>query len=140
MAKFKQSHPECKNYILGPNIMKHHVQNSSLLQHLTVSSLLSDDTTFIEFGSGRGALSYWITKAVNNPGTCNLLLVDKASPRHKLDTRLKFEAGDNNITVSRLRLDIGDLDLGGAVSASGHNNIVGVSKHLCGAATDLTLR
>ena len=42
--------------------MKHHVQNSSLLAHLTRASLISDNTTFVEFGSGRAALSYWLGK------------------------------------------------------------------------------
>ena len=49
--------------------------------------------------------------------------------------------------VTRLRVDIGDLDLGRAltqdsdmVSPRGTQGVVGVSKHLCGAATDLTLR
>ena len=83
---------------------------------------------------------YLSFQAIDNPSSCSLILVDKASPRHKLDTRLKFEAGDNNINVTRLRLDIGDLDLSGALPSSDQNNIVGVSKHLCGAATDLTLR
>ena len=133
--------------------MKHHIQNSSLLEHLDTSNLLSDNSSFIEFGSGRGALSYWLTKALSNPGSCDLILVDKASPRHKLDTRLRYEAGDDqSISVMRLRLDIGDLDLSGVLTSdttdedealtsnNDQKKIVGVSKHLCGAATDLTLR
>ena len=40
--------------------MKHHVQNSSLLAHLARASLTPDNTTFVEFGSGRAALSYWL--------------------------------------------------------------------------------
>ena len=129
--------------------MKHHVQNSSLLGHLSKSELLSDNVVYIEFGSGRAALSYWIGKALANPGTCEMLLVDKASPRHKLDTRLKLETGTTgdddddktSIKVSRLRLDISDLNLGGVDNITDNDKmVVGVSKHLCGAATDLTIR
>ena len=75
-----------------------------------------------------------------------MVLVDRASPRHKLDTRLKHETGEKEeagVGVTRLRVDIGDLDLGRALVTTDHvspRGVVGVSKHLCGAATDLTLR
>ena len=42
--------------------MKHHVQNTTLLSHLTRASLISDNTTYVEFGSGRAALSYCLGK------------------------------------------------------------------------------
>lgn len=136
---------ELLNKEYGKSVMKHHVQNSSLLAHLTGASLISDNTTFVEFGSGRAALSYWLGKALDNPGTCDMVLVDRASPRHKLDTRLKHETGEKEaagVGVTRLRVDIGDLDLGRALvtSDNGPRGVVGVSKHLCGAATDLSLR
>ena len=74
-----------------------------------------------------------------------MVLVDRASPRHKLDTRLKHETGEKEeagVGVTRLRVDIGDLDLGRALTSDSVSprGVVGVSKHLCGAATDLTLR
>ena len=46
----------------GKGVLKHLVQNSSLLGHLAQSSLLGDNTTYVEFGSGRGALSYHLTQ------------------------------------------------------------------------------
>ena len=49
--------------------MKHHIQNSSLLAHLAGASLTADNTTFVEFGSGRAALSYWLGKV-----TCIFIL------------------------------------------------------------------
>ena len=46
--------------------------------------------------------------------------------------------------VTRIRVDIGDLHLGRALDTldtrGDTRGVVGVSKHLCGAATDLTLR
>ena len=86
-------------------------------------------------------------QALGNPGTCDMVLVDRASPRHKLDTRLKHETGEEEeaeVGVTRLRVDIGDLDLGRALTTDSDMvspwEVVGVSKHLFGAATDLTLR
>jgi len=123
----------------GPSVLKHLIQNSSLLGQLDKTGLLENGNTFVEFGSGRGQLTYWLTKAVDDATTCQFLLVDRASHRHKFDNRLK-EVED--LELVRLRVDIADLALG---RVSPHitqqkENIVGVSKHLCGAATDLSLR
>ena len=73
----------------GPSVLKHLIQNSSLLGQLDKAGLLENGNTFVEFGSGRGQLTYWLTKAVGDPTTCQFLLVDKASHRHKFDNRLK---------------------------------------------------
>jgi len=122
----------------GPSVLKHLIQNSSLIGHLDKSSLLENGNTFVEFGSGRGQLTYWITKAVQDHSTCQFILVDKASHRHKFDNRLK----DEDLDLVRLRIDIQDLSLGNVAPqiTQQKENIVGVSKHLCGAATDLALR
>ena len=80
--------------------------------------------------------------------------LNRASPRHKLDTRLQQDVSDSNsddngtMSVTRLRVDIADLHLGQALETIDNsisdskfkNNVIGISKHLCGAATDLTLR
>ena len=71
----------------GPSVLKHLFQNSSLLGQLDKSGLLENGNTFIEFGSGRGQLTYWLTKALPDPSTCQFILVDKASHRHKFDNR-----------------------------------------------------
>ena len=73
----------------GPSVLKHLIQNSSLLGQLDKTGLLENGNTFVEFGSGRGQLTYWLTKAVGDPTACQFLLVDKASHRHKFDNRLK---------------------------------------------------
>merc|ERR1719412_2704789 len=126
----------------GKSVLKHLVQNSSLLGHLAQSTLLGDNTTYVEFGSGRGALSYHLTQALANPGSCDMVLVDRASPRHKLDTRTRML--EEGVKVTRLRVDIGHLHLGSALedpdTSCPGRRVVGVSKHLCGAATDLTIR
>lgn len=93
----------------------------------------------MEFGSGRGQLTYWLTKAVPDASTCQFLLVDKASHRHKFDNRLKDV---EELELVRLRVDIADLALGRVEPhlTAQRESVVGVSKHLCGAATDLSLR
>ena len=109
----------------GPSVLKHLIQNSSLLGQLDKTGLLENGNTFVEFGSGRGQLTYWLTKAVDDATTCQFLLVDRASHRHKFDNRLK-EVED--LELVRLRVDIADLALG---RVSPHitqqkENIVGV--------------
>ena len=108
--------------------MKHLIQNSSLLGHLDKAGLLENGNTFVEFGSGRGQLTYWLTRAVADASTCQFLLVDKASHRHKFDNRLKEV---EELELVRLRVDIGDLALGRVTPhiASQRENIVGVSWH-----------
>ena len=101
--------------------------------------MLENGNTFVEFGSGRGQLTYWLTKAVPDPSTCQFVLVDRASHRHKFDNRLK-DAED--VELVRLRVDIADLALGRVSPYITHQkeNVIGISKHLCGAATDLSIR
>ena len=65
--------------------------------------------------------------------------MDRESHRHKFDNRLKNE--DQDIKVSRIRTDIADLVLKEVPGIEdGGRKVVGVSKHLCGAATDLAIR
>jgi len=130
---------ELNNQEYGPSVLKHLIQNSSLLGQLDKSGLLENGNTFIEFGSGRGQLTYWLTKAVNDPSTCQFILVDKASHRHKFDNRLR---DCEDVEIVRLRADIRDFSLGGLSPflTAQRESVVGISKHLCGAATDLTIR
>jgi len=128
---------DCPDY--GPNVLKHLIQNSSLIGQMDKERLLENGNTFVEFGSGRGALTYWLTKAVEDPSTCQFILVDKASHRHKFDNRLKW---NEELEILRLRVDIADLVLGRVRPqlSQQRERVVGVSKHLCGAATDLAIR
>jgi len=128
---------DCPDY--GPNVLKHLIQNSSLLGQMDKAGLLENGNTFIEFGSGRGQLSYWLTKAVEDPSTCQFILVDKASQRHKFDNRLR---DNEDLEMLRLKVDIADLVLGRVRPqlSQQRERVVGISKHLCGAATDLAIR
>jgi len=125
---------------IGAAASKHLVQNSSLLQHLSQTGALEEpNASVIEFGSGRGQLTYWVAKASKNEAKQKFLLVDKASHRHKFDNKLKDE--ESELSVSRIRADIQDLVLEKIPEVKmSKAPVIGVSKHLCGAATDLALR
>ena len=62
----------------------------------------------IEFGSGRGLMSYWMAKASQLEAGQKFILVDKASHRHKYDNKLK---DDTSHDIARIRADIQDLIL-----------------------------
>lgn len=63
----------------------------------------------------------------------NLLLIERASHRHKCDNKLEKNAG----RVCRIRADIADLILHETDVVQKSNGIVGFAKHLCGVATGL---
>lgn len=122
----------------GQVAIKHLRQQASLLGHMKNLNLLSNETCFVEFGAGRGQLTFWIIQAVDDKTSCKFILIDRASQRHKFDTKLKH---DKDLHIERIRLDIKHLYLGRVPTISCHKgNIVGVTKHLCGAATDLALK
>ena len=84
-----------------------------------------DNIAYVEFGSGRGQLTYWLARSsksalelekdvpekFNNESVndTKFILIDKASHRHKLDNKLKDETPDFDVT--RIRVDIQDLVL-----------------------------
>ena len=124
---------------IGAAASKHLTQNSSLLGHLQSLGVFDKkEANFIEFGSGRGQMTFWIAKASSQELNQTFTLVDKASHRHKYDNKLKNEA---DFDVSRIRADIQDLVIEKLPRIQNSKGpLIGVSKHLCGAATDLALR
>ncbi|XP_036150343.1 tRNA:m(4)X modification enzyme TRM13 homolog isoform X2 [Monomorium pharaonis] len=101
----------------GSNVKRHLLQNASLLGHLERVGLLRDNTCFIEFGAGK---------------------VDRSSHRHKNDNKLRRE--ESRLAIKRIRADIADLQLNQIEEIQPIKYKVGIAKHLCGAATDLTIR
>ena len=70
------------------------------------SFLQIDNGNVIEFGSGRGQMTFWIAKSSEKEAKQKFILVDRASHRHKFDNRLK---DDEELQVSRIKADIQDL-------------------------------
>lgn len=126
---------ECAKEFYGPETLKHLVQTSAILGHLRELGFLEEATSFVEFGAGKGHLSYWLAQVIKRQRGSNVVLVDRASHRHKQDNKVE----ERNV-VHRIRADIADLDLRKLDVCTAAKHIVGVSKHLCGAATDLAIR
>lgn len=126
---------ELANAEYGNEKRKHLLQTSSILGIMQEKDFLKANTYFIEYGAGKAALTFWLATAVQDLKNAKVLVVDRASHRHKKDNQIK----DRDL-VERIRADIADLDLQGLDTLSKCESIVGVSKHLCGAATDLSLR
>ncbi|KAG7736767.1 hypothetical protein KL912_004181 [Ogataea haglerorum] len=125
---------------------KHVTQQASLIGHMAHENLLRDGTVYVEFGCGRGEFARYLLRALDTDpalvaGDKQVLLVDRQSPRMKFDTKMREEHTSGAVTVTRFKTDIKDLDLATAVrSLAFPGKVVGFSKHLCGTATDLTLR
>ncbi|KAJ7524021.1 hypothetical protein O6H91_18G073300 [Diphasiastrum complanatum] len=88
---------------------------------------------YVEFGAGRGYLSQMLCDCY---GISNVLLVERRSYKFKADRTLRQLSG---VHFARLRIDIENLNLEG-VEMLQNSQFVGISKHLCGPATDLALR
>ncbi|KAG7916804.1 hypothetical protein KL905_004534 [Ogataea polymorpha] len=125
---------------------KHVTQQASLIGHMAYEKLLGDGKIYVEFGCGRGEFARYLLRALDtDPGIVasdkQVLLIDRQSPRMKFDTKMREEHTRGAVGVARLKTDIKDLDLAAAVSTLKFpGKVVGFSKHLCGTATDLTLR
>ncbi|XP_047443346.1 tRNA:m(4)X modification enzyme TRM13 homolog [Mugil cephalus] len=140
------SHPvlqdELNNPKNGDSALKHLKQQSSILGHLEQLGLLGGGRCFVEFGAGRGKLSHWIHEALKtSEGPENkdltMLLVERCSTRFKVDGKHQ----DAGVQFERLQVDIQHLDLSKVpVLQKKKLPLVGVGKHLCGAATDMALR
>ncbi|AAS51757.2 ADL163Wp [Eremothecium gossypii ATCC 10895] len=146
-----------------PSNRKHALQQSSLIQHLREAGLWvapERPVAYVEFGCGRGELSRYINQAAvleqlerGGPAAPPaFVLVDRACPRMKFDSKFAEDVAELHArfcpsvppderpapAVTRKKIDIRDLRLAALLSPGLEH--IAVSKHLCGVATDLTLR
>lgn len=129
---------------------KHIRQQSSLIGQLERHSLLPNSNTItIEFGCGRGEFSRYLNKSIDEMSNGEIqnrfLLIDRDNPRLKFDNKIITDCSKTKAITKRLKIDIKDLKL--IQSLKEFDSIetekleyIGISKHLCGVATDLTLR
>ncbi|KAI8895323.1 methyltransferase TRM13-domain-containing protein [Globomyces pollinis-pini] len=110
---------------------KHAVQQASIIGHLEHHNLLRNDVTFVEFGCGSAELTKYVHFAVGNPALT--ILVDRKAVKLKVHKSFKLTPWD------RFLIDIKDLNLSKAEKVNDQPAVI-YSKHLCGSATDLTLR
>lgn len=124
---------------------KHAAQHSALVGSLDAAGLLSAARTYLEFGCGKAELLRSINLAVlaQAPRAPRAFgLVDRGVNRMRMDSKIAKDcvaAGAAPPPVVRTRIDIKDLDLA-CFARQFAPPVVVVSKHLCGAATDLTLK
>ncbi|CAJ0648270.1 11773_t:CDS:2 [Entrophospora sp. SA101] len=136
---------------------KHVIQQASLLGHMKRLELLKANSCSIEFGCGKGELSYFKKLAIkkeadDNNNKSTFILIDRKNTRGKFDSLIRGSL-DNKSIIKRIEIDIKDLDLSmldllnnnsgneeEENKNSDNHNIVAYSKHLCGSATDITLK
>ncbi|KAJ8376506.1 hypothetical protein SKAU_G00070860 [Synaphobranchus kaupii] len=136
------SHPALCEALSDPKngdvAFKHLKQQASLLGNMEALGLLAADRCFVEFGAGKGKLSHWINVALRGTDNVHFLLVERSTTRFKVDG--KNRSTDSNI-FERLQVDIQHLSLCQVpLLCEKGLPVIGVGKHLCGAATDLALR
>ncbi|NXP25908.1 TRM13 enzyme, partial [Scytalopus superciliaris] len=121
----------------GESAFKHLKQQASILGNLEKLHLLGPGRCFVEFGAGRGKLSHWVDVALQNVEGVQFLLVERATTRFKVDGKHKRR----DSIFERLQVDIQHLCLNKVpILEKTKLPVVGIGKHLCGAATDLALR
>uniref|UniRef100_A0A8C3BXI8 tRNA:m(4)X modification enzyme TRM13 n=1 Tax=Cairina moschata TaxID=8855 RepID=A0A8C3BXI8_CAIMO len=121
----------------GESAFKHLKQQASILGNMEKLHLLGPGRCFIEFGAGRGKLSHWVDVALQDVEDIQFLLVERATTRFKVDGKHK----KRDSVFERLQVDIQHLCLNKVPSLEKKRlPVVGIGKHLCGAATDLALR
>lgn len=101
--------------------------------------LINKELIYLEYGAGKGHLSHQIA-VCNNDQSAHILL-EKESRRNKFDKHHR-----NNKNFIRLRTDINDFNINLTPQLLNDYDkenllyrVVGVSKHMCGGATDLSL-
>lgn len=148
-----KSHPGLENWHEDKENRKHIDQQSSLVAHMKAANLLSSNHFYVEFGCGRAELLRTVNACILHEGKAEenqksdsygFGLIDRGVNRMKFDTKMVKDC-EKSLTsivpiVKRLRIDIEHLHLDRFLQDLPVNQVVGISKHLCGVATDLTLK
>ncbi|UIZ27085.1 hypothetical protein KXD40_001514 [Peronospora effusa] len=124
------------------SLLRHIEQQASIIGHMEQVKLLQDsNAAFVELGAGRGMLSLALAQMF--PESL-YVLIDRAHTRGKADRFIGGEGKDEedakvNSTTLRAKIDIRHLNFAGMPEIL-DKPVVCMSKHLCGVATDLSLR
>ncbi|CCG84368.1 protein of unknown function [Taphrina deformans PYCC 5710] len=128
--------------------LKHTQQQASLIGQLSKLGCLGNADIYIEWGAGKGELSYFLYQALPpRDKATDFLLIDRDAGRLKFDSRIMKKAQsqgqDDLVNIVRHKVDIAHIDLAKMIEVEfpGITDpiICSISKHLCGSATDLTL-
>lgn len=144
-----ETHPGLDSWYEGKENTKHIVQQGSLVGALACKQLLSPAHFYVEFGCGRAELSRAVNSCIlhdksseSDFAAYGFGLVDRGVNRMKMDSKIVADCAAHNVVPSmkRSRIDIEHLHLDKFLADTAATRVVGISKHLCGVATDLTLK
>lgn len=115
---------------------RHYVQQASIYEHMKRLKFFKEhsSTTYIEFGSGKGYLTRSLVELVSPHKLYRVILVDRKTFKTKADKFLR----ESNVT--RIRCDISHFNPSKIEGMSEKSNILVYGKHLCGSATDYSIR
>lgn len=117
--------------------VKHAIQNEAIVAHLKLANMWDSQKMYIEWGAGNALLSHFIQQQLGS----SHLVIDRKTPKGKSDRKR-----DKSLVWKRITIDIKDLvldlvpELSEATAPTATHSMCSFSKHLCGAATDLTIR
>lgn len=121
---------------------KHRLQQDTLSQLILAKTAGYEKVVVLEFGAGKGGLSnfLWESHFGKKDSTgieSEFILIDRSNSRCKKDAKMKHEGAK----VKRIFIDIKDLNLECLLAEYDKERtyFLWVSKHLCGAATCLTI-
>lgn len=144
------SHSALDVHLEGLKNQKHILQQSSLIGHLRDFNMLSTNNYYMEYGCGKGELSKYVNECALHDMNSNSSegygygFIDRGVNRMKVDSKIVKECELRGVKplMRRSRIDIKDLDVNEFLKFGDDTpgKIVVISKHLCGAATDLTLK
>lgn len=123
--------------LTSPVKVKHAIQNEALVAHLKLANMWDAQKMYIEWGAGNALLSHFIQQQLGS----SHVVIDRKTPKGKSDRKR-----DKSLVWKRITIDIKDLvldlvpELSAATSTQSTHSMCSFSKHLCGAATDLTIR
>lgn len=142
-----RQHPGLDSWMEAKQNKKHILQQSSMAGILKELGLLSSENLYMEFGCGKGELSRIINTCIlsdkhASQKTYGFGLIDRGANRMKVDNKILQDCENSELqpVIKRSRIDIEHLVVDKFLESSEPTSVVAVSKHLCGVATDLTLK
>lgn len=147
---FEKLHHKCCDELLekkkkagsSNGVIRHIEQQASIIGHMDRVKLLENsNAAFVELGAGRGMLSLALAQLY--PDSL-YVLIDRAHTRGKADRFIGSNTKGNVVAENcsrtlRGKIDIRHLNFAGMREIL-NKPVVCMSKHLCGVATDLSLR
>lgn len=117
-----------------PFSLKHAQQQASIVGNMKQRGLLAGaaGVAYVEYGAGKGYLSHMLSLCC--PEARKVVMMDVRGFKEKADRSMR------HLDMQRLRCDIKDFDVGKVPGLDSNGPWVALGKHLCGAATDFTLR